>query len=45
MLKFFLLILFLVGVYLLFFRKNQQKPTKKDFQSTQDSIMLECAQC
>ncbi|WP_298060465.1 PP0621 family protein [uncultured Helicobacter sp.] len=45
MLKFFLLILFLVGVYLLFFRKNQQKPTKNDFQSTQDSIMLECAEC
>ncbi len=45
MLKFFLLILFLVGVYLLFFRKNQQKPTKNDFKSTQDSIMLECTQC
>ncbi|WP_297578368.1 PP0621 family protein [uncultured Helicobacter sp.] len=45
MLKFFLLILFLVGVYLLFFRKNQQKPTKNDFKSMQDSIMLECTQC
>ncbi|WP_273211757.1 PP0621 family protein [Helicobacter rodentium] len=45
MLKFFLLILFLVGIYLLFFRKNPKKPTKNDFQSTQDSIMLECAEC
>ncbi|TLD87854.1 PP0621 family protein [Helicobacter sp. MIT 05-5294] len=46
MLKWFLLILLLVGVYLLFFRKNT--PTHKNPKNPktpQDSVMLECAQC
>lgn len=42
MLKWFLLILLLVGIYLLFFRKNSA-PTNHS--KSQDSIMLECAQC
>lgn len=44
MLKWLLLILLIVGVYVLFFRNKERKETKTPKQR-QDSIMLECAEC
>lgn len=45
MLKWFLLILLLVGIYLLFFRKNATPTNHSNHSKSQDSIMLECARC
>lgn len=46
MLKWFLFILLLVGIYVLFFRndKKERKETKNPKQN-QDSIMLQCTEC